>query len=446
MHPLEATSRDRISLAHFSRMLRRIANVAAPLVALAASASGGVFVVDVGGLGTRTDLPAAVAAAADGDLLLVKAGAYSGFTIDNKALDIVAEAGVTPEVLGPIAIRNLAATRAVSVTGLRVRQLVQPASPTAEPALAVTASTGAVRLQGLDLQGFDGILCGAVGGHSLSVFNSFDVVATRCTLQGGNGAPLQTYYSHGGHGVVTQNARIALYQCTVVAGHGGDGSPACGPFIGYGYAGYGGEGVRSYGAEVFAAGCSIQGGDGGSGLGPLPAGCGGTAITALTSSSPSRVRLLDCTLAQGAPGGGSAWLCTTPTPVTFVTPRSWIVTLAGSARKTSAPRVLRENQILRVDFEGQPGDVVELRFATQARYTYSDAWRGVLALRHASPWPALHAGVLDGNGRLSIAWPSNDLGIGVDSTRLFLQASFLDASGITTLGPPTSVCLLDSAY
>lgn len=405
-----------------------------------------MIVVDASGAGNHVDLPAAIAAASDGDVLLVKQGTYSGFVVTDKALDIVGEAGAPPEIVGPVRIVNLAATRTVTITGLRVRQTVSPASATPEPAIVSQGNSGAVRLQGLDLQGFDAVVCERRGGHALWVFDSVDVVAARCTVQGGDGGPCPSYGGEGGDALITQLSNVALVQCTLSAGNGGGGSTACGPIQGYGYAGFGGDAVRSYGSTVFASGCTLRGGDGGDGIGWLPAGCGGYGMLALTSSSPSNVRMLDCSVAAGVHGGVSLPFCHTPTPPTFVMLGSTSTVLSGAARQMSAPRVVREQQVLRVDFEGQPGDRVELRFSTRPSHVYSDSWRGVRALRKETPWAALQAGTLDGSGHLSIAWPVDDLGAGVSAQRLFLQAWFIDTSGTSTIGPPATVCLLDSAY
>src|SRR6516164_8315776 len=46
------------------------------------SARGNTIIVDVNGSGQFTDIPPAIAAAQDGDTLLVLPGAYSGFTLD----------------------------------------------------------------------------------------------------------------------------------------------------------------------------------------------------------------------------------------------------------------------------------------------------------------------------------------------------------------------------
>src|SRR5688572_18660193 len=81
-------------------------------------AAAGVLVVDASGGGAFTDLPAAVAAAADGDILLLKSGAYTAPTIANKALDVVADTGASVVVQGPFAVTDLTATRAVTITGV----------------------------------------------------------------------------------------------------------------------------------------------------------------------------------------------------------------------------------------------------------------------------------------------------------------------------------------
>ncbi len=63
----------------------------------AARAQGALLVVDAaGGPGSSfTSLADAVAAAADGDTLLVRSGAYAPFTIDGRTLIVVAAPGTS---------------------------------------------------------------------------------------------------------------------------------------------------------------------------------------------------------------------------------------------------------------------------------------------------------------------------------------------------------------
>jgi hypothetical protein len=106
-------------------------------LALAVPASAATFVVDANnGPGTSfTDMPPAVAAATHGDVLIVRAGNYSPFTVDER-LTIVGQG--QPLVTGAITVQNVAGGR-VALVGLRAK------------ALHASACTGVVVLQELDL-------------------------------------------------------------------------------------------------------------------------------------------------------------------------------------------------------------------------------------------------------------------------------------------------------
>lgn len=410
-------------------------------------ARAGVIVVNASGGGHHTDLPAAILAASDGDVLLVKAGTYSGFTIQNKAVDVVADSGTTPVITGSVTIRDLAATQTVTLTGLKVQPAASMTGTT--PALYLFGNTGAVRLQGVDVRGFDRPGCSVTQGQrGLYVQTSSDVFVVRSSIRGGRGAQDFGYSGEGGEGLWTIQSSVALYDCSVTGGPGGDVDPGCGAFV-YGYGGNGGDGFRSSDAAFFGSGCSIVGGDGGASGAPPPGtwtapGCGGYGLYAYTAWTVP-LRVLASQFAGGTPGVATTGGTCPPTQP-IVTNGVPLVTLSGSAHRTSATRVVREQQTLRVDFEGVPGERVEVVFSEQGRHSYSDAWRGVLAVRTRSPGLVLQAGTLDANGRLTIAWPVPDLGAGVQEQRFFLQAAFVDASGATTLGPPGTVVLLDSAF
>ncbi len=84
-------------------------------------AQGKVIVVDATGAGAFTDLRAAVDAANDGDLVLVKDGLYDTFRIEGKSLTVTADLGANVEMLNwmPAEVFTLAPGQRVVVRGLR---------------------------------------------------------------------------------------------------------------------------------------------------------------------------------------------------------------------------------------------------------------------------------------------------------------------------------------
>lgn len=407
--------------------------------ALHAHARADVRVVAASGGGAFTDLPAAVAAANDGDVLLVKSGTYSAFTITNKSLDVVADAGASVIVLGTSKVQQLAATRSVSLTGLALRGPAGTGSNIGT-ALHLLNDVGSVRVQGCDLAGHDGNACteNAWGGSALFANNCSDVALARCSLAAGDAGDFRLDGGYGGYGgdcLQGLNSRVALYGCSLRGGRGASSSAACGGLGAGGYAGFGGDACDLLSCpQSFASSCTFHGGDGGDSFFDLAPGVGAWLITSGTLTA------LDTSFLSGHDAaGGTSVDVRIDAGATFST-------LPGFGRTLTTNRVLREGSQMRLEFTGQPGDVVELTFAESGRFLSSPALRGVSLLRTSKPAPVLQAGVVDATGSLHVTWPIDDLGPGVQARRLFLQAAFRDANGVTTLSTPATVVLLDSAY
>lgn len=280
---------------------RRLGSALA-LTVLAAGARAGVLVVSAGGGGSFTDLPAAVAAAVDGDVLLVKRGTYSGTTISNKSLDLVADTGAAVVVQGQLLIQNLAATRAVTVTGFTLR-----ANSALSAALSLLSSSGSIRIQGCTVRGFDQPDCAPPypsGGVAVSGVNATDVALTRCTVAGGRAGYYSGYVDggHGGSALVASGSRLALYECGLAGGRGGSLGGPCA--FGYGYPGDGGDGVSATSCPtLFASGSDLVGGDGG--VGGYDDSCSGAGLR----SSATTLNTLDGTVQHGSFPFSAVFVC-----------------------------------------------------------------------------------------------------------------------------------------
>src|SRR6516164_8743863 len=76
--------------------------------------ASGVRIVDASGQRNFADIQSAIDAAVDGDVLLVGAGVYPGFTVDGKSLSIIGvPAGVQAVEVGNVVVRNLDGKSAV---------------------------------------------------------------------------------------------------------------------------------------------------------------------------------------------------------------------------------------------------------------------------------------------------------------------------------------------
>ncbi|MBK7876863.1 MAG: hypothetical protein IPJ77_14150 [Planctomycetes bacterium] len=290
--------------------MHRILSCGASMLALALTpvASANTWVVDAAnGPGSQFDeIGVAIAAAAPGDLILVRAGSYSPFVLD-KGLTILADAGT--DVPGTVTVQNVASVRAI-VAGLDCDGLVVSncARVVLLQGLTVRGLSGGwtsaaveidssidVRLQSVTVPGGATTLPSTSGQSAVRV-NGARVELVRCDLRGRDGRPTfnqssSLFRPNGGDGlVVDTGANVHVALSSVRGGRGGDagGTPGI-PF----YGGDGGEGVRlaGTGPRLLLSGTAadlVLGGD--SGLGAddlcLDSGFPGNGIDASHASSP----------------------------------------------------------------------------------------------------------------------------------------------------------------
>lgn len=204
------------------------------VLALAYPSFASVIVVDDSGGADFTQVSAAVAAAADGDTILVKAGTYdTPYTIQSKSLTIVAELGATVAVqsifTGPVLsiVRLLRPHQRVVIRGL-------------DGPLALVENAGSVRVEDGRLRGVTGQCifpgAGLPGGAGAMVSNCASVAFARCELTGGDGAQLFIpgvfdCCTAGGPGLSAAGSSIALYQTTLAGGPGGGHCPGGAPLL-----------------------------------------------------------------------------------------------------------------------------------------------------------------------------------------------------------------------
>jgi hypothetical protein len=130
------------------------------------------WIVDANnGPGTSfTDIPPAIAAATDGDTVLVRSGTYTGFST-GKALKVIGEGSVgrPPTVLPPVIITGLAQGKTFTAANLYVDMSSAPYFPLYQ--VELVENRGRIHLQNVDVNGwgiFSGIRWVVLIGYRIS--------------------------------------------------------------------------------------------------------------------------------------------------------------------------------------------------------------------------------------------------------------------------------------
>lgn len=398
-------------------MLKPLITVALALLLAAGAAAQSVFVVaPAPGPGVfSTAIQPAVNAAANGDLVLVRAGAYPGFTISAKGVSVVADAGAAVVVNGVVLVINVSVSQRVLLQGLTVN-----GDPSA-PAIVAQDSMGAIWIESCNVTGGTRTGPGLV---AISVNSCPSVVIERSSLTGGN-ATTGGAVNMGGPALHVANAKVFVgdSQCL-----GGNGAPTAGPG-----GGFGGPGLRVLSGSAFASGTSFQGGAGAAPVPPtFPGGLGGAGI-----NTEAPVTTLQCTFAGGPgfPNGAP----------TVVIGAGSVTVLPDVARHFSVTSPVREGQALTITAGGVTGEVAWLLFAPSpaAPVALLLPFEGALAVPAGSSAFAL--GLIPGGGTLTtppIVVPN--LPASLQGTIVWCQ-SLLLGSPHAVLGPASALVLLDAA-
>ena len=290
------------------RTLSRQLAAAAGLVLLAAApaARAGVIVVDAAGGGDFTTVGAAIGAAVDGDILVIRPGDYTrepALDTAGKALVIVGDTGGTT-LLPILTVRDLAAGKTAVLRHLSL----EPSgfADLLAGTVRVTNNLGRVHIEDCQIRGRDGSssflgLFANPGETGLLVLSSAAVAVHRCTITGGQGISTapgpfgvgQVTCSIGGLAIEAQSCALSLHQVTATGGEGGSGAPT-------GETGSdGGDGLRALFSSVIVSGCTLQGGDGG--LGNLD---GQSGVGVRSSGTGASLSELDSSLVGGAGAPG----------------------------------------------------------------------------------------------------------------------------------------------
>jgi hypothetical protein len=407
-------------------------NSAAVFAVIAAPAlAGNVLVVDSSGGGAFTTIQSAVDAAADGDTILVKSGFYQGFTVNDRAVAVVADTNALVQVGTLVRVDNLASSRDALLVGLRIFVDVP-----GNYGVQLRHNMGSVRVEDCRLENLGYV------GEAAWVVNSQDVAYARCTIVTSEPRfPGDALHVDGNPG----SSNVAVYDSEL---RGGDGADLCSSQWDCQPPDGGSGAVVRSGSFFFAAGSLFHGGEGGRGsqygcglFCGSDGGWGGDGVRFIASGAAA---LLDngYHAGHGAPtcspcssnldGGNGVEIGGSPTM------------LDGRARHLSIKNPRRERIPFRIEARGRPGDSVILYSSESTGFTYMPSRRGVLIPQN--PTPPIQLGTIPANGILVYHHTVPDLGPGVQSKRIYFQALHTTPAGVKFLGSPVSLVVLDQAF
>jgi hypothetical protein len=401
-----------------------------------------VLVVDASGGGSYTQIQPAVDAASDGDTILVKTGAYAWFSVTDKALTIVGDAGSDVEIAGSVTLRNLAASKTLVVENLKAIGIFDASNPHLGYGISISNNQGHVRIENCHFTGATGSYWD--GSDAIRINACSDVSLTRTNSLSGAG---DSGPSPGGHysgaGVFVTSSTVAIYDCTLT-GANGQGVHHFNDIDG----GNGGDGAHcGNNSVIFASGSSFIAGNGGQGghtsdcFGQSWGGDGGNGIELFGAS----VVLLDDIEQAGQGGPGGPGNCDNPGDPGLPRAGFGFTDLSGASKHMTSPTPERENTVAQLTFSGTPGDQVALIVANDADYVLNLSWKGVVLVTTQHPLLTIPIGTIPSGGILPVSTGVLDLG-GQPAKLLHVQPVFIDAQGHHTLGTPSSTVILSHVY
>jgi hypothetical protein len=396
-------------------------------LAARAPAQNQVLLVTQDGTGFSS-VQAAVNAAADGDVILIRPGAYVTAFITNKSLTLARDGGESGSaLLHHVTISNLAAGKKVVLRGLTI----QGAHPFSPEGTAVSAFdvAGSVVIEDCELRsGYPA---------ALRASQCQGLFVVRSLLEGLDGVPQILFEVPARPGAVLTGSNAFFYESTAIGGKGIPGAVGApgvlldgGTLLFSGSAFVGGDGGK---AAVDSGGCATTGGNGGAGL-------------AMQGASPLARRLAS-TLSGGA-GGAPESVCAGGAPgPDLVLASGTLLTIPEPARSLELSAPVREGQVIELEVRGEPFEVAKIVFSATPVAFYAPGLLGAIL-----PSPAalgiVVLGPLPASGEmvLSLPIPASTLPPGVQGIEVYAQGLF-DAvsSSLGVLSAPTVTVLLDAS-
>lgn len=402
---------------------RRCAAVSASLlaVALPALAQGQLWIVDqAAGPGHDfTELQPAIDAAAGGDTILVRAGAYGNGAIDGKALVVAVEPGAVVNVES-FAVRNLQAVQEVVIRGIRTNKLTL--EDNVGPLWLESIWGGnVVYFPDVCTEFFSGIGLGSW--DKLWIRSCADVVIARSSFWGGYSSTV------GYDGIHAIDSNLTLFETDAAGGMPGG--------AGGGSQFDGGDGLDISNCTLVASGCLFLGGCGGNGSIFEAGGDGGAGLRSVGGMSP---QLLECQLYGGVPGCGGDppyfEFCGTPGPASTAP----YTLIAGFARdyEIASPGV--GGQTTTLAYTGKSGDLVFTLVALSQDSLFLPELAGTLVL--PIPPILISHGPASGSGTLGVSVALPPLPPGIEAFPVYAQGAAISGVGAAVLCAPSQLTIL----
>lgn len=382
------------------------------------------------------ELDAAVAAAQNGDVLIVREGDYGGWIlIDGKGLSIVGEAGA--EVLvQTVDVRNLAAGQTASLSNLQIRSTTNTGSDSFL-SLNVRDCAGAVWLQDCTVR--SRISGSVIVGGPASVVDCDQVGFARCALTG-EADQGQFPFFFGGAGLYVDGSTVTIHQSELQGTKGVAIQAGPGP-----------AGLEVEFSTVFVSASTLRGGEGADGTSQLEFctdGAEGGPGLWLGDGNP-QVRTQVVTLIPG-PGGiggfgvpAGPFCATGPVGVPSTVVSGAIVPVAAGPRSLQVTTPVREGETLTSTYSGVEGDLVFGFWSLNAGVSPIFAELGGSFLPAVPVTTLTYHGIAPLGGEVELTVQVQELG--VPGVTIYVQGLFGNVSEGLVLSNGTQTVLLDGS-